>query len=60
MTSESQQNMDDAANKAEQDLENIPNDVVMPMAEWMKRWYGTAGYKRLGRILANIANRANQ
>ncbi len=55
---ESQQKMENAANEAEKDLENISNDVVLPMAQWVQKWYGQAGYKRLGRILVNIAKNA--
>jgi hypothetical protein len=52
--------MDNAANAAEQDLENIPNDVVLPVAQWFKKWYGKAGHKRLSRIMISIADNAGR
>ena len=60
MTTESQQRMDAAADEAEQELENIPNDLVLPVAQWFKRWYLQAGHKRLGRILVYIADPSKQ
>ncbi|MFC2004848.1 hypothetical protein ACFLUY_01345 [Chloroflexota bacterium] len=60
MTTESQQRMDAAADEAEQELEKIPNDVVLPVAQWFKRWYSQAGHKRLGRILVYIADPSKQ
>ena len=48
--------MDNAANEAEKDLENIPNEVLLETARWVRKWYLKAGYKRLGKILVNIAN----
>ena len=56
MPSESQQAMDNAANEAEQALENIPNETLLPTARWFKEWYLKAGYKRLGKIMVRIAN----
>jgi hypothetical protein len=55
MTNESQQSMDNAANEAEQELENIPNDMILPVAQWFNKWYLRAGYKRLGKIMVGIA-----
>lgn len=49
------QAMDNAATEAENDLNNIPDESVNPVAEWMLKWYMKAGYKRLGRILVQIA-----
>ena len=60
MPSESQQKMDNAANEAEQDLENIPNEVLLPTAEWMRQWYMKAGYKRLGKILVATVKKLEQ
>ena len=57
MPNESQQIMDNAANEAEQDLENIPNEVLLPTAKWVKQWYLKAGYKRLGKILVATAKK---
>lgn len=55
MVNESQQSMDNAANEAEQELENIPNDMLLPVAQWFNKWHSQAGYKRLGRIMVGIA-----
>ncbi len=60
MPSESQQKMDNAANEAEQDLENIPNEVLLPTAKWMSQWYMKAGYKRLGKILVATVKKLEQ
>jgi len=49
------QEMDNAAAEAEEDLNNLPDEVVNPMAEWWYKWFMKAGHKRLGRILVNIA-----
>ena len=49
------QEMDNAATEAEEDLNNLPDEVVNPMAEWWYKWFMKAGHKRLGRILVNIA-----
>ena len=57
---ELQQRMEDAANEAEQDLGNRSNDVVQPMAQWFQKWYVKAGYKRLGKIMVNIAKKADR
>lgn len=49
------QAMDNAAVDAENELSELPNKVVLPMAEWWYRWFMKAGHKRLGRILVQIA-----
>jgi len=49
------QAMDDAANDAEEDLNNLPDEVVNSMADWWYKWFMKTGHKRLGRILVNIA-----
>ena len=49
------QEMDDAAVEAENELSDIPDELVTPVANWMKRWYMKAGYKRLGKILIESA-----
>jgi len=49
------QAMDSAATDAENDLANLPDEVVLPMADWWYRWFMKAGHKRLGRILVGIA-----
>ncbi len=57
---DTKQTMDNAANEAEKDLENVPNDILLPTAKWVKKWYLKAGYKRLGRILVNIAGKLDK
>ena len=49
------QEMDNAATGAEEDLNNLPDEVVNPIAEWWYKWFMKAGHKWLGRILVNIA-----
>lgn len=48
--------MDDAASEAMMEFgdikENHP-DGVIAVEDWMKKWYLKAGYKRLGKILAD-------
>ena len=47
--------MDNAANDASLELEDIREknpDGVKAVEEWVKKWVSTAGYKRLGKILA--------
>lgn len=54
-TEEDKQAMDDAAIDAENDLNNYPDEVVLPMVEWWNKHFMKAGHKRLGRILIGIA-----
>lgn len=49
------QEMDNAAANAEEDLNNLSDEVVNPMADWWNKWFMKAGHKRLGRILVSIA-----
>lgn len=49
------QAMDNAAAEAENDLNELPDEAVNPMADWWHRWFQKAGHKRLGRILVGIA-----
>jgi len=47
--------MDDAANDASVELETIREkhaDGVKAIEDWAKKWVPSAGYKRLGKILA--------
>ena len=47
--------MDNAANDALTELETIREghpDGVKAVEDWVKKWVSTAGYKRLGKILA--------
>ena len=48
--------MDDAANNASEELEKIReehSDGVKAVEDWIKKWVPSAGYKRLGKILAD-------
>jgi len=48
--------MDDAANNASEELEKIKeehSDGVNAVEDWIKKWVPSAGYKRLGKILAD-------
>ena len=48
--------MDEAAKEAKADLGNCTSEKsVSEIAAWWKKWYMTAGHKRLGRILVTIA-----
>ena len=47
--------MDDAANSASDELDKIKEEHeegVKAVEEWVKKWVRSAGYKRLGKILA--------
>ena len=50
------QKMDDAANDASLEFEKLREEHpegVEAIQEWMKKWVRSAGYKRLGKILAD-------
>ena len=47
--------MDNAANEASLELEEVREkhpDGVKVIEDWVKKWVSSAGYKRLGKILA--------
>jgi hypothetical protein len=47
--------MDKAANEAANELDKIEEqfpDAVAAVQKWVKKWVMSAGYKRLGKILA--------
>jgi hypothetical protein len=54
------QKMDAAADEARKELNpktiNTSPDSVKEVANWMKKWYSVAGYKRLSRILLELAD----
>ena len=54
-TEEDKQALDNAATKAENELSKLDDEVVIPVANWLKKWFMKAGYKRLGRILLEAA-----
>lgn len=47
--------MDEAAKQAKVEFEQLPDDVKKQAAAWLRKWYGKAGYKRLGRLLVGYA-----
>ena len=54
-TEADRQAMDNAAADAENELGEIPDEAIAPVANWMKKYYMTAGYKRLGKLLVQTA-----
>jgi len=50
-TEEDKEKMDQAAQGAKKDLDTIPNDYIISLANWWKKWYMKAGHKRLARVL---------
>ncbi len=51
--------MDKAADDASEELETIREahpEGVQAIEEWMKKWISSAGYKRLGKVLADRWN----
>ena len=49
--------MDLAAGDAEKDLEGIPEEELKKVGDWVQKWYMSAGYKRLAKILRQYAGR---
>ncbi len=59
MPSSASQGMDNAAFEAAEALEEIREahpDGVRAIEDWVKKWVQSAGYKRLGKILADRWN----
>lgn len=54
-TEADRQAMDNAAVDAENDLLNYPEEHITTVANWLKKHYLKAGYKRLGRVLLERA-----
>ena len=52
--------MDAAAGEARKELDpksiNASSDPVKQVANWMKKWYPEAGYKRLSKVLIELAD----
>ena len=51
--------MDKAADDASEELDTIKEkdpEGVQAVEEWMKKWIPSAGYKRLGKVLADRWN----
>ena len=57
---EAMEKMDVAAGEARKDLDpktiNASSDPVKEVANWMKRWHAKAGYKRLSKVLIELAD----
>lgn len=49
--------MDHAAVDAQNELIDMPDEALVPVANWFARWYMKAGYKRLGRVLLEYAEK---
>ena len=47
--------MDDAATIAENELSELSDKEVAPVAKWFHKHYMKAGHKRLGRLLVQSA-----
>ena len=43
--------MDQAMDRARLALAQLPDEAVKTLANWWNQWYGTAGHRRLGRLL---------
>lgn len=56
-TDEDRQKMDTAATDAQMELADgdISEDALRVVANWWKKWYLSAGHKRLARILLEYA-----
>ncbi|MGQ9665113.1 MAG: hypothetical protein ACUVQ3_07655 [bacterium] len=48
-------NMDEAAQMAKEEFDQMPEDVKKVFSTWMRKWYLKAGYRRLGRIAVAYA-----
>jgi len=47
--------MDEAAQKAKDEFDQMPEEVKKVFSTWMRKWYLKAGYRRLGRIAVTYA-----
>lgn len=59
MSSSDSQTMDKAADEASTELERIREkypEGIQAVEDWMKKWIPSAGYKRLGKVLADRWN----
>ena len=59
-TKELMEKIESAATEARKELDpktiNASSDPVKEVANWMKKWYPDAGYKRLSKILIELAD----
>jgi hypothetical protein len=57
---EALEKLDAAVKEARQGLDpkaiNASSDPVKEVANWMKKWYPSAGYKRLSKVLIELAD----
>jgi hypothetical protein len=51
------ENMDKAAELAEEKLKEISKEHVIAIADWWKKYYGKAGHKRLAKLLLTYATK---
>lgn len=47
--------MDEAAQKAKEEFDQMSDEVKKVFSNWMRKWYLKAGYRRLGRIVVGYA-----
>ncbi|MEO0136154.1 MAG: hypothetical protein ABIL39_08880 [candidate division WOR-3 bacterium] len=47
--------MDEAAQQAKEEFNQLPDEIKRAFAQWMRKWYLKAGYRRLGRIVVAYA-----
>jgi len=59
LTDEDKQRMDNAAVDAQNDLEDVSDEALNIIANWWRKWVSKAGHKRLGRVLLQYADKAN-
>ena len=59
-TKNAMEQMDAAVQEARQELDpkaiNAAADPVKEVANWMKKWYTSAGYKRLSKVQIELAD----
>ena len=48
---QSPKEMDNARDRAQLALAQLPDEAVKTLANWWNQWYGTAGHRRLGRLI---------
>lgn len=56
MPGSASQSMDKAADEAAEELETLKeshSEGVKAVEDWIKKWVSSAGYRRLGKILAD-------
>ena len=52
--------MDDAATVAENELAELSDEEITPVAKWFHKHYMKAGHKRLGRLLVQATKELRQ